>query len=302
MTKKLREIVSLQNEDSFFGEMFLDETLDYLEEKKIADMSPAEHKNMRYNEAEGIKWHEDHPVHHQNIIDHYNKATDEEKHVGHNWYSDAHKIAKSIADTTKTPMHTMAGLIANYSPQTHWYTNIHTASQVALHKKPIGGAGSGVMASTRQKTNAEKMLGGEHYDNVLKGQKIRHFAHLIEHGGNADPNDTKVAIDRHAHSVASGARITDAGFGVSKLKNPKRYETLRNAYIEAAKHLSQQHGTEIHPHQVQATTWLVRQRLNNDEEKTGKTKKAAASEKKKWDDHAAKYFPDVVGKVPGAHL
>lgn len=178
-----------------------------------------------------------------------------------------------------------------------------TASGVARRKKAVGGPGSGVFADTKQKIAAKRMLGGEHYDSVLVGHKTRAFAHLIEHGGNADNSNPRVVVDRHAYSVAAGGRLTDAAFGLVKLKSKKGYGHVSDAYVAAAKHLSEQHGQTIHPHQVQATTWLVRQRLNSQEEKEKgggrNTAKVAATTKIKWQKYAKKHHPTILGKEPG---
>ena len=280
-----------------------DEIYEARYEGKISELSPERHKLVRQNEAEAAEWHAKNPVHHDNIIKHYNQATAEEHHNGHTWYSDAHHMAKVISKDTNTPMHIVAGLISNYSPQTQWHTNIMTASKVAREKRALGGKGSGVFADERQKAAAHRLLNGEHYNQVIKGQKTHAFAHLIEHGGNKEPDKPHVVVDRHAYSVAAGSRITDAAFGQTKLKTKKGYGAVADAYHKAAKHLSEQHGVAIHPHQVQATTWLVRQRLNSDEEHQAglkrNTKKANNTQKTKWDSYAKEHHPALVGKVPG---
>lgn len=289
----LHEVVSFYDADNF------------LIEKNIADLSPEEHKRFRQTESEAEQWHKDHPIHHSNIEHHYNQATHDEKHAGHTWYGDAHHMAKTISHDTKTPLHTTAGLISNYSPQTHWHTNIMTASKVAREKKAMGGKGSGVFADERQKHAAHRMLSGEHYDHVLTGQKTHAFAHLIEHGGNKDKEHPKVVVDRHAYSVAAGHRINDAAFGKTNLKSKKGYKHVADAYHKAAKNLSDQHGHEIHPHQVQATTWLVRQRLNSqeDNDRTGTAKRGAQKNahagREKWNKYAHEHHPSIVGKEPG---
>jgi hypothetical protein len=254
--------------------------------------------------AEGRQWHQDHQISHKNVVKHYNQATPDEKFAGHHWYGDAHNMAAGVAEKTKVPMHTMAGLIANYSPQTHWHVNMHTASSVALHKKAVGGPGSGVFASKQQKESGARLLSGEHYDNVLKGHKVRHFAHLIEHGGNADEHDPRVVVDRHAHSVASGSRITDNAFSVSGLKGKKRYHEVAKTYHDAAAHISKETGVEVKPHQVQAVTWLVRQRLNAAEDKKGTGRgrhsaEAGRTAKVNWDHFASEHFPSIIGMEPG---
>jgi hypothetical protein len=269
-----------------------------LNEKHIEDMSSDEHKRHRQAEAEGSQWHRDHPVSHENIINHFHAATSEEHHNGMSWYKDAHHTMKALAHDTKTPHHQMAGLISNYSPQTHWFTNIHTAAKVAREKKAVGGPGSGVFASNKQKHAAHRMLHGEHYNNVLVGHKVRHFAHLIEHGGNEHPDHPHVVLDRHAHSVASGSRITDAAFGQAGLKSKKKYADMSQAYVRAAHHLSEIHKTPIHPHQVQAVTWLVRQRLNAQEDK-GQVKNQSNKAKATWHKYANEHHPSVIGQEPG---
>jgi hypothetical protein len=277
-----------------------------LVEKKIGELTPEQHKHFRQTEHEAEEWHKSHPVHHDNIINHYNQATHDEKHQGHTWYEDAHHITKAIAKDTGHPHHVVAGLVSNYSPQTHWHTNILTAARVAKHKTALGGKGSGVFADEKQKAAAHKMLHGEHYDHVLKGQKTHAFAHLIEHGGNKDHAKPHVVVDRHAYSVAAGSRITDAAFGKTNLKSKKGYKHVADAYHKAAEHLSKQHGTTIHPHQVQATTWLVRQRLNSEHEAStsksnskGSSAKQAAARKEHWHKYAHENHPDIVGKEPG---
>jgi len=269
----------------------------------VPDMhkDPEAHKLFRQKEEEGKQWHSEHPVNHMNIVNHYHQSTDSERHQGMHWYSDAHATMKALAHDTGTSHHQMAGLISNYSPQTHWHTNIMTAARVAREKRAVGGPGSGVFASTDQRKAGERILAGDHYDKVLKGQKIRHFAHLIEHGGNKDPKDPRVVIDRHAHSVASGARITDAAFSSSGLKGKKRYGEIHKAYVDAANHIKEHHGIDIHPHQLQAITWLTRQRLNATEEK-GKgrnTAGAAAKSKAAWAKYAGEHHPHIIGQEPG---
>ena len=253
----------------------------------------------------GKEWHKANPINHMNIVNHYNAASEEHKRVGHHWYSDAHHMTKEIAHGTNTPMHHMAGLVANYSPQTHWFQNIHTAAHVARHKTPVGGPGSGVFASGDQKKAAHRIMSGEHYNHVLKGHKIKAFAHLIEHGGDhPDDKEKHVVVDRHAHSVASGKRITDAAFSQAGLKGHKQYQKVSQAYRDAAAHLSHQHNTTIHPHQVQAVTWLHRQHLNAQEERAdaksqSKTAARGVAAKKKWDQYAGEHHPSIAGKEPG---
>jgi hypothetical protein len=290
-----------------------------LAKTKAADRTPAQQEQHAAGQAKASDWHAQNPVNHMNIVDHYDSATPEEHHDGKHWYKDAQHFSKAVAKSTGVPHHTVAGLTANYSPQTDWHTNMLTASRVARHKKATGGVTQKpyykygkTMASEKQKEAAQRMLDGDHHDSVLKGFKTRAFAHLIEHGGDADHNDPQVAVDRHAHSVASGARITDAAFGVAGLKGKKKYDELKNSYVQAAAHINGRNNAKlgddhyVHPHQVQAVTWLVRQRRNNQEdlrnspketeEKMIKAGKARDTAKAKWGTYSGTWHPELQGK------
>ena len=238
----------------------------------------------------GKEWHEKHPVDHMNIVDHFDKATKGEVHNGKKWYKDAHEFVSTISRTTGVPHHTVAGITSVLSPQTQWHDNALRAALVARRRTSIGGPNQKSyykygksFAGDLQRQATDRLLKGEHYDSVIKGQKTHAFASLIDHGGDKDPKNPHVVIDRHAHSVASGARITDAAFGAAGLKSKKGYDKVKQAYIQAADHINSRSGAKpgdshhIHPHQLQAVTWLVRQRLNSEaESKGGKDPKALA--------------------------
>jgi hypothetical protein len=254
----------------------------------------------------GKDWVSSRPAHHQNIVDHYNRATQSEKDFGHNWYEDAHHLTKAVARYTNTGMHEAAGHVANYSPQTDWAQNIHTASRVMRKKEALGGKGSGVFASGSQKAAAQRMLDGESHTNILKGHKIRAFAHLIEHGGNADASNPHVVIDRHAAAVAHGDRITDNAYkhGLGGLKSKKLYNSYEQHYHAAAHAINAANAGNpnhkpVQAHQVQAATWLVRQRENQGLEST-KSKKGASGTAKRteksaaaWDAERKERFPHI---------
>jgi hypothetical protein len=279
-------------------------------QKPVSQMSDEEYgqhqEAVAKGNAEGKQWNVDHPISHKHIVDHWNRATPDEKANGENWYRDAHHLARHIANDTGHEMHTMAGLMSNYSPQTHWATNIMNAAKVARTRQGMGGPGSGIMATTRQKSAADRMLGGEHYDSVLAGPKTKAFAHLIEHGGNSDPSDPKVVVDRHALSVATGARATDNAYSMSRLGTKSRYNEASQAYHKAAKAISKSEGRPIEAHQVQAATWLVRQRLNEQHDadlsakaSTSRSGTRARGAIKEWNEYAAEHHPGAMGKEPG---
>ena len=279
--------------------------LDWFEakDKKVSEMNETELAQHRVNQAAGKKWNVDNQPHVDNVLEHWNAATDHERHTGMNWYKDAHELTKHIASDTKTPMHVAAGLMSNYSPQTHWATNMMNAAKAMRGKKGIGGGGSGIFASHGQREAADRMMGTqghaqEHYEDVLGGPKTKAFAHLIHHGGNADPKDPKVVVDRHALSVACGSRATDMAYSYSGLGGKKRYKQVADTYHKAAQHITKTTGVKVEAHQVQAATWLARQRLNAADDTHG-IDKQASNETEKWNEYAGEHHPLAMGKEPG---
>lgn len=231
---------------------------------------------------------QENPVHHDHIVDHWNKATDDEKEQGRNWYKDAHTIASALGDKylkdhPHGSTHAAAGLIANYSPQMGWEGNLHNAARAMKEGKGLGGPGSGMFASKSQADVADKILGGAHNSEVIKSPKISDFGHLIEHGGDEHPENPKTVVDRHALSVASGKRVTDKQFSDFPKSNRHYYGHVVDQYNKAAAHISDSEvkaGREpVAAHQVQAATWLARQRLNQQGEKDSGMSGAKGREK-----------------------
>ncbi|WP_086664265.1 DUF7178 family protein [Lentzea kentuckyensis] len=217
-------------------------------------------------------WFQMHPVTPENIVRHYELATSGEIERSMRWYRDANHVAVTIADGDA---HLGAGMVAIYSPQQGWIENILTAARVLQERKGIGGPGSGAFASALQKRVADRLLAGERYEDLLTGPKIRDFAHLIEHGGDKDPEDPHVVVDRHAISVAIGHPVTTEEYGAAPLKGAKRrdgsisrrhYDHVVDQYRSAAELTTASSGRLVAAHQVQAVTWLVRQRLNQETE------------------------------------
>jgi hypothetical protein len=198
------------------------------------------------------------------------------------WYADAHAICEVIAEDTGLQLCQVAALVAIYSVQTVWASTVVTAAVVAERKTPVGGAGSGAMATEHMKAQAQRILNGDHYDAVIRGRKTNAFAHLIFHGGESPEGEAvgraRVCIDKHAYSVACGARATDAAYAAAGLQSKARYEQAANHYREAAKILSKQEGRQLAPHQIQAATWIVRQRLNEEDEGTSRSSRSRSAE------------------------
>lgn len=280
---------------------------DAAKSKPRSEMTPAELKIDDREKRKAKTWLNQHPPRIKHVVDHWNQATDDEKANGESWYEDAYHMTKHIANDTGIPMHAAAGLMTIYSPQTHWATNIMTAARVARTKTAVGGKGSGVLASASQRDKAQRIVDGEHYEKVIgsSGPKTKAFGHLIEHGGNADPNDPKVVIDRHAMSVASGGRLTDRAYAESGISGAKKYKQYADVYHKAAKIISKQEGRKIEAHQVQAATWLARQRLNEQQDrelsKTAGSRSAtrARSAIQEFNSYMGEHHPSLMGKEPG---
>jgi hypothetical protein len=261
-------------------------------------------------EAAGPRWADpaDHPyfqanpVSSDNIMAHWNRATPEDKDQGMNWYHGAHLVAKAIANGDP---HKGAGVLAAYSPQTNWPSNMFNAARALESGKAIGGKGSGIFATQSMADQAQRIINGEPHPTVLKGPKIQDFAHLIEHDGDEDPSQPHAVIDRHAMSVATGRRLTDDEIAKAPIATRHYYGHVVNAYKQAADQISAQEGHPVAPHQVQAATWLVRQRENalaDAASGTGMGKGRGTNiqnASNAWNDYAKERFPHLVG--PGYH-
>jgi hypothetical protein len=267
-------------------------------------------KDIDYIRSTGAKaeggdhpWFMNHPVAARHITAAYNDSSDDERALGDRWYSDAHHIAKVIG---KGDSALGAGLLSAYSPRTMWPVNMFNASRAAQGDPP--GPGSGALGDHQRK--AIRILGGEHHSKVLTAPKTAAFAHLIEHGGDS-PDDVRhgherVVIDRHAMSVATGRRMTDADMDKAPVGQAQHYEHVSGAYREAARALSGQHGRKISPHQVQAATWLRQIRKNTEEDSSGATGgggkgrvQMGENSRSRWVEHHHEHHP---GHIPEENM
>lgn len=290
----------LLDEEEYDEAMGLDEAVTLSKKKKDIDRVKAE------NMQEGRDWHVKNPVNHMNVVNAYLDSSDKDKEFGKNWYSDAHKLTKFLAKGSGHSVHTTAGIISNHSPQNGIYQNYHDAVRVLDAGHGLGGTGSGVMATNLQKGVDDKLFAGMNHQEALKGNKTKAFAHLLEHGKQTDPSNPRVVIDRHAHSVLSGHRITNNAFGMAGMKRKGRYQELEYHFMKASEHLEKHHGVSIEPHQLQAATWAWRQRKNQEEEErvgkmpSSKTAKKQIHSKGRWNEFAGKRFQgQTLPPVPG---
>jgi hypothetical protein len=272
---------------------------------------------------------EDHPwfketgISHHNIVDHWDQSTPEEKAQGKRWYPDAHLVAKSIArldpriKTEKEAAHKGGGVLSAYSPQQGWWANQHNAAR-AFHEQRAVGKGEGIMVMSSHANAAQRILDGEDSQKVLKGPKTADFAHLIEHGGHKPQSDEdaaagkprehsdKVVVDRHALSVAAGRRLNADDVKGFPSQSRKHYEVVANHYRKAAAVISDREGREVPPHEVQAVTWLTRQRLNAEGDTSPGQKgrnTVQRNQRQKWQELSRMHNPDLhEAEPPNSHV
>lgn len=252
------------------------------------------------------------PMHHDNILNHWDKATPEERHQGARWYPDAHLVAKSIAklhpdiNDDAEAAHKGGGVLSAYSPQTNWWANQHNAARSFAQGRAIG-KGEGLMVMASHAKAAQRIMDGEDHQKVLKGPKTADFAHLIEHAGNDEHGQPsrRVVVDRHALSVAAGRRLSTEDASGFPTGNRHYYEHAAEQYRTAAAVIGDREGRHVPPHEVQAVTWLVRQRLNADEEREtpgGKGRQTMQNnQRNQWKDLATQHAPEL-GEHGNSHV
>lgn len=170
----------------------------------------------------------------RNIIDTYNRATDDQRQRGHNWYPTAHQLADFLSEGN---VQMGAGVIAALSANKAWDLNQRLA------RKAFAGDVSGHTRDNLAKV-AKIMSGVDPAEVLPMGMKTGNFYRSI-----LDPSDPEaVTIDRHAHDIAVGRPYGDADRGLGA---KGRYAVLSLAYRNAAAKLG------ILPSELQATTWVV---------------------------------------------
>lgn len=264
---------------------------------------------------------EDVSIHPRHIIAAYDEADGPTRAQGMRWYSDGHHVAKALDPDGDA--HRGAGVLAAYSPRSNWPINLFNASRSLQQRKAVRiGEGMNVMGN-HAKSAAKILEDGKHYLQAFTTPKITDFAHLLAHGGDDEecahcephkkPDHPKraVVVDRHALSAAAGRRMTDNDLGRAPLGTRKFYEHVADQYRDAADTISHRDGTLIHPHQLQAITWLQQQKRNAAQEQG----EAATDPKAKgritrernawqaWEEHSQKHHPEFQsGDEANMHL
>jgi hypothetical protein len=184
----------------------------------------------------------------RNIIGTYYLATEQDKHQGFNWYSNAKEIAARIANTYGLRLSTVIGVIAALSPNNKWERNLTDAENVC-RLYSVGGPSSAADCTVcTYKANLRKavqILMGDDVIETLNGPKVIEFYNCII--GNSD-----VCIDGHAYSVWFGDRLSMKEIpSIGK----RLREEIKADYIGAAQYIG------IQPYELQAITWVVWRRI-----------------------------------------
>ncbi len=270
----------------------------------LRDVEAAAHK---YPDPADHPFFKKYPVSTENVVASFKKADEGRKAQGMRWYSDAHLLAKAL--TPEDPGKA-AGVLAAYSPKAAWPDNMFNAAR-SLHEGRALGLGEGASIMGQHQRTAQKIMDGEHHSKVMKSPKIGDFAHLIEHGDDSEDEKeigkSRVVVDRHAMSVATGKRMTTKDLEEAPLHSRHYYEHVADTFRQAATQLSQELGEKIAPHQVQAVTWGVQQEQNQkDDEESGAGGAKGRSTRTKnswnnWAEHAKGQHPDLHGDPPNLH-
>jgi hypothetical protein len=169
-----------------------------------------------------------------NIVKVYNRATDDQRRRGAEWYRTAHELADFLSEGNVIMG---AGVIAALSANKAWDLNQRLA------RRAFNGDVSGHTRDNLAKV-AKIMAGADPTTVLPMDAKTGNFYRCI-----VDPDDQEaVCIDRHAHDIAVGTRYGDRDRGLSA---KGRYAVLSLAYRNAAAKLG------VSPSVVQATTWVV---------------------------------------------
>lgn len=171
----------------------------------------------------------------RNIIDVYNRATQDQVSRGRDWYPEAHRLATQLSDDVRKG----AGVIAALSARNSWERNVTIATASFATGTPSGHTRANL-------AKAARIMSGESPETVLPMTlKTGHFYRSIVAAGETDA----VTIDRHAHDVAVGRKYGDKED--RGLSSQSRYDALVKAYRIAARR------TGHHAATLQAIVWTV---------------------------------------------
>jgi hypothetical protein len=187
-----------------------------------------------------------------NILGVYLQATTIEKQRGREWYDQANRYIKAIAERYNCTVVSVAGVVAALSPNMKWEKNLEAAEEL-VHAYTYGTPLQTLRLPCYKKNvvKAWNILHGKSPLSVLGGNKVRSFYYCLLDDSMFNQH---VCVDGHAYCVAYGLRL-----GVKQVPRvtPSVYLSLAEDYQTVAKLL------HIRPCVVQATTWLAWKRLHS---------------------------------------
>ena len=189
---------------------------------------------------------------HGSILAVFFAASPQEVAEGRDWYDQAYKISRDIAQSLDCPTKTVAAVIAALSPNNKWQRNCSDAYNLIRAIK-CGEPVEEVKVSTynRNKDKAVRIVeAGESVDPLdeLGGLKVRAFYECIM------GSTTAVCVDGHAYSIWKGERISTTS---TPSITPKLYNRISEDYALAAEQINKILGLGLTPAQVQAVTWVT---------------------------------------------
>ena len=175
----------------------------------------------------------------QNIVQAYNKASEDSLVKGQGWYTDAKNIAEQVSTLVGTEdIRVGAGIIAALSPQMSWGDNIAEALKFTS-------LGYSTMQTKANNVKAQKIQEGQDPETVLGGAKVTSFYHaILEPTGQYKP-----VVDRHAIAIYYGKPVSHRDLGRA-MSNPRVVRRIQSAYSRASRIVGKHYNV------VQATTWL----------------------------------------------
>lgn len=156
------------------------------------------------------------------LVQAWDKATDEEREQGAEWYAEARARISRMARNFGVSKSCAAGVVAALSPRLRWSVNVRAAETLLSGTTP-----SGVFKASLAK--AQRILAGEKPLRVLSGPKVRAFYRALMGDESAAVVDVWVAravgwtkeikakaYARIARALAKAAEIV--GVAVAKLQ------------------------------------------------------------------------------------
>jgi len=168
----------------------------------------------------------------------FHEATAAELAHGLTWYTDANRWCAQVARRHGLSTRQVCGIVAALSPRTEWGLNKRRAVQLITTGDTHG--------FTDGRRKAQRILEGEHPDDVLGGPKVRAFYDCLARPLESD----SVVIDRHAFDATVGA-VTNDDIRRRILDRKGGYDAVASLYRHAADTLG------LRPHVVQAIVWSV---------------------------------------------